>query len=357
MKRKVKYFIITIVSIGLGYSQTLSETMETMVKKNTQGYLGPMVTAFGMGLNSGTYHNAKPHKLLGFDFKLGVSMTTITDDGKTFDFVLPDADIPLSFTIDGATHPISVNPVDVYGSNRTSSTMFGDTTRNAIEVNTDAAIDIIAGQLATSTGFSEAEIKTMYNSEITSAIEDNIPTIYTPPGFNLPAVPMVVPQVSIGLIKDIELTFRGMPAVPIGDMGEFTFSGFGGKIGLNQFIPIPSIALPRIALGYYMTNLAVGDMIKMKNSIITLQASKSIPFLTVYGGFGLENSSLDISYTYIDGDDTMPINVPIKFTLEGENKFRTTIGARLKLAIITINADYNIGEFNTVNFGAGLTLR
>ena len=89
----------------------------------------------------------------------------------------------------------------------------------------------------------------------------------------------------------------------------------------------------------------------MKNSIATLQISKSIPFLTVYGGFGLESSSLDVDYTLESSSNA------VKFTLDGDNKFRTTVGARLKLAIITINADYNMGEFNTVNFGVGLTLR
>ena len=100
----------------------------------------------------------------------------------------------------------------------------------------------------------------------------------------------------------------------------------------------------------------------MKNSITTVQVSKSIPVITLYGGIGLEKSSLDISYTYI-GDDPetdaveTDADVPISFNMEGENKFRTTVGARLKLAILTINADYNMGEFNTINVGVGLTLR
>ena len=137
-------------------------------------------------------------------------------------------------------------------------------------------------------------------------------------------------------------------------MGKLTFSGFGGKIGLNQFIPIPNIALPHIAVGYYMTNVGIGSIMKMKNSIATLQVSKSIPFLTVYGGFGLENSSLDVKYNYID--ELTNTEIPINFNIDGGNKFRTTVGGRLKLFLLTINADYNIGEFNTYNIGVGFTL-
>ena len=141
----------------------------------------------------------------------------------------------------------------------------------------------------------------------------------------------------------------------LGDMGKFTFFGFGGKIGLNQFIPLPNIILPHFAVGYYMTNLGVGDVIEMKNSITTLQVSKSFPILTVYGGFGFESSSLDVDYTYTD--EITNTEIPVKFSLDGENKFRTTVGARLKLLFLSINYDYNMGELHTHNVGLGLTFR
>ncbi len=354
MKRIVKCFFITVVSIGLGYSQSLEETLESMAKANAQGYLGPMVTAFGMGINSGTYHNAKPHSLLGFDFKLGISFTSITDAGKTFDFALPDGLIDID--MGGTIGSISLNPSNIYEEERTSSTMFGENISNSIEIDIMKLQAAIVTQLALDNGVSEDDVLDMYNEEISTAVNNSgIPSIMTPKGLNLSVLPMVVPQVSIGLPMDLEITFRGIPAVDLRDVGELTFFGFGGKIGLNQFIPIPNIALPRIAVGYYSTNLAVGDIMKMKNSITTLQASKSIPFLTVYGGFGLESSSMDVDYTYTD--ELTSTEIPVKFSLDGENKFRTTVGVRLKLAIITINTDYNIGEFNTVNIGVGLTLR
>ena len=82
MKRVAKYLLITIVSISMSYSQSLQDNLESMAKANAQSYLGPMVTAFGMGINSGSYHNAKPHSLLGFDIKMGISITPISDEGK-----------------------------------------------------------------------------------------------------------------------------------------------------------------------------------------------------------------------------------------------------------------------------------
>lgn len=168
---------------------------------------------------------------------------------------------------------------------------------------------------------------------------------------NLGIMPMVMPQVSVGLPMDIELTLRGFPSYELEEgMGELSFYGFGGKIGINQFIPVPNLVLPQFSVGYYMTNLAVGDIFSANNSIMTLQVSKSIPFLTVYGGFGLESSSMSVSYSSDDLGD-------IEFDLDGDNSFRTTLGVRVKLAVISINADYNIGEYNTANLGVGFTLR
>ena len=61
---------------------------------------------------------------------------------------------------------------------------------------------------------------------------------------------MIMPQFSLGLPMDIELTLRGIPPLELPeDMGELSFFGFGGKIGINQFIPLPIPFLPRVATG------------------------------------------------------------------------------------------------------------
>jgi len=355
MKTMIKYGLITIFMTGLGFSQ-LEETLESMAKDNAKGYLGPIVTAMGMGVNSGTFHTAKPHSVLGFDFKLGVSLISITDAGKTFDFVLPDANISVPLTLNSTNYTVSINPDEIYSTDRTSSTVFGEKSSNQITVNSAVATDKIANQLAAEmSGVDAATVKALYGTQIASAISSSITPIKTPEGFNLSALPMAVPQMSLGLPMSIEITLRGTPEIDLGDLGKMTFLGYGGKIGLNQFIPIPNIALPRVSVGYYMTNLELGEMMSFKNSIATLQVSKSIPFLTVYGGFGLESSTLDVDYTY--ADELTSTEVPVKFSIDGENTFRTTVGGRLKLAFLTINADYNIGELNAINVGVGLTLR
>ena len=355
---KLRILIMGTLLISFGMSQTLEETLQQMAEDNAKGYLGPAVTAFGMGVNSGTFHTAKPHKMLGFDVTLNVAATSIGDAGLTYDFVLPNADIDVPLTLGAyGSFTVSINPDQVYSTDRTAPTLFGSKDANTISVDATAATDVIANQLAAdpSLDLTADQIKTQFGSEISTAIAGNIPSVTTPAGFDFPAFPMVMPQVSLGLPMSIELTLRGFPEFDLGDMGKLSFVGFGGKIGINQFIPIPNIALPQVSVGYYLTSLKIGDVLDASNSILTLQASKSIPFLTVYGGFGLESSSMDVSYTYVD--QVTNTELPIKFSLDGQNSFRTIVGARLKLAIISINADYNVGEFNTLNLGVGLTLR
>ncbi|RMF07136.1 MAG: hypothetical protein D6762_08160 [Candidatus Neomarinimicrobiota bacterium] len=314
-----------------------------------------------MGVNSGTFHTARPHKMLGFDVTINVAATMITDAGKTYDFYIPPSNVDIPIDVSGVgSYTVTLNLDDVYESDRTSSTLFGEKTSHDITVDEAAASAAIYGSLAQQSGLSQDQIQSLVPaSTISGLLTDYVPTIKTPQGFNLPAFPMVMPQASIGLPMSIELSVRGFPKMPAGDLGDLSFFGFGGKIGLNQFIPIPNLVLPRVSVGYYYTNLDLGSIISVKNSISTLQISKSIPFLTVYGGVGLESSSMDVSYDYQYTDpatqETSTDNV--SFTMDGKNTFRTIVGVRLKLAILSINADYNMGEFNTANIGVGLTLR
>ena len=357
MKLVIKYFLITILTIGTGYSQSLEDNLISMANDNAKNYLGSLTTAFGMNMNSGIFHKAKPHKVLGFDFTLSMSMASTSDAANTFEFILPSANISVPIMIGIEEYVLDINPDDVYEDgegDRLASTIFGPRTSNEIRVDADAAKSSIITQLLNK-GATQNEIDLIHDSEFTQLVQDNFPTLITPEGLDLPFTAGVIPQISIGLPKDIELTFRGFPSVNTPDYGKVEFLGYGGKIGLNQFIPLPNIVLPDMALGYYAINLKMGDIIKMNNSIAMFQISKSIPFLTIYGGLGLESSTADLNYSYSDALNE--ISTPINFSITGKNTFRTIIGFRLKLAILSINADYNIGEFNTVNAGIGLTLR
>ncbi len=76
--------------------------------------------------------------------------------------------------------------------------------------------------------------------------------------------------------------------------------------------------------------------------------------LTLYGGVGLESSTLNASYIY---EETGTESTEIDLSVKGDNQFRGTLGFRIKMLILAINADYNFGEYNSANVGVGITIR
>lgn len=90
-----------------------------------------------------------------------------------------------------------------------------------------------------------------------------------------------------------------------------------------------------------------------------LEVSKPFAIVTIYGGFQIESSSVDINYNYLpeaNQDVPNPKPIPILFSMNGKNKFREILGVSSGLGALTINAYYNIGLINVVSTGLGLSL-
>ncbi len=360
MKNRITWLILPILAITLATpagGQSIEETLEDLISNNAKSYLGPFATAFGTGMNSGTYRTAKPHKILGMDVHMNITMTTVPEGDLTYDFYIPDevnlpleipAGVPLPPGLTDRTINIALNGANLYPGERTSATIFGAQESYIIEPSTSYATSAVETRLL-ALDF-DATVVSQLSSEISSSISEL--TINTPEGLDFSTVPVIMPQFSIGLPFSTELTLRGF-TVPIGDSDEeLSFSGFGLKIGINQFIPTIPLVFPAIAIGYYSTSMDLAGFITSKNSIITLQASKSIPMLTVYGGFGIESSSVDIKVDHPDTGENL-----LDFSLDGDNGFRTTVGFRLKLLLLSLNMDYNIGKYSSYTAGIGLTFR
>ncbi|UCD38788.1 MAG: hypothetical protein JSW54_04730 [Fidelibacterota bacterium] len=333
----------------------LAETLEALVKQNAKGYLSPLVTAFGTGANSGTFQRAKPHKILGFDVTLNAALVSVPEAAQEFEFLIPDNNISTPIAIPGyGTHSVDLPFNVLYSTGVMVPTFFGETDGVNVPVNNTAARTAIINGLVTSTSLDASTIETLAGSEIDNAI-DGIPPLGGEEGISgigVPLWPSIMPQFSVGLPMNVELTFRGFTLdIPESD-DQIKLGGFGAKIGFSEFIPLFPVDL---AAGYYATNLDLAGVVTGANTIMTLQASKSIPLITIYGGFGLESSQLSIKYDYTNPAD-QSIDT-IKFDMEGDNKTRVIAGLRLKLALLTINADVNTGEYTAYNLGVGLTLR
>ncbi|MEE9464537.1 MAG: DUF6588 family protein [Candidatus Neomarinimicrobiota bacterium] len=361
MKNRITWLSILALAVLLAtpaQGQSIEETLQDLVSENAKGYLGPFATGFGTGMNSGTFRTAKPHKILGFDLTLNFTSIPIPDADLTYDFYFPDqVDFPFEISEEitpwpaGVSRTVTVplNGASLYPGDRTSATFFGANEEYLIQPDAEYAKLTTEAKLS-DLGVDETVI-TLLSSAIATSIDDNL-TITTPPGIDFPSVFTLMPQASVGLPFETELTLGGF-TVPIGDSDEdLSFSRFGVKIGLNQFIPTIPLIFPAISAGFYSSSMDLAGIITAKNTILTLQASKSVPMLTVYGGFGIESSSIKVNV-----DDPNTGENLFKFSLSGDNSFRTIIGFRLKLLVLSINADYNIGEYSAVSAGIGLTLR
>ncbi len=355
MKNYITWLIIPILAVSLftpAWGQEgLEETLRDMVEKNADGYLGPLATAFGTGLNSGIFHRAEPHKILGFDVTINASITTIPDTDLEYEFFLSDRLLPLTVPNPlGGTGTLAIEMAlsDIYQTGQKVPTFFGSSDPSQIDVNTAGAHTAIVDKVASATGLSASEVESAVGSNITSLVSTLQP-LPGPSGIDIAAWPTIMPQVALGLPFNTEIMLRGFSVeTPEGD--PIKFGGFGGKISLSQFIPIPLFPIA-ISAGFYRTNVNLADIVKANNSIISLQASFSVPVITLYGGIGLESSDMSVLLKDESGETLLD------FSFEGENKTRTTVGVRIKLLILSINVDYNIGKYSAVNAGIGLTFR
>ena len=96
-----------------------------------------------------------------------------------------------------------------------------------------------------------------------------------------------------------------------------------------------------------------------KNFAANVHASKTFGGLfTIYGGLQFESTSLDLDYHFRDPGGVYPdiADQNVNVNIDGDNNFRVTLGAAIKLAVIVLNIDYNISSQNIVTGGLNLEI-
>lgn len=303
-------------------------------EKLVGGYIGPAMKSFALGLNSGWYNTAKTHKLIGIDLTITVSAMRIPN--KEMFYNVKDLQLE-SVTLDkGATgHPdeaptiIGPGEAPTYRINRTGDTFEGP-----------EGLDL------------KGEI-----------------------GKNWVPTPMV--HLGIGLPKGTDLKLRFMPKIDLGDDGSANMFGIGVMHDIKQYLPgfkvIPFdlsafVGYTHLKLQYayvpddIMTENPSAEMV-MNATTIQGVISKKFSVLTLYGGLGynIVKSSIGVKGKWDLNDngtyetnfrEINPIN--IDFKTSGP---RVTAGFRLKLAVITLHADYTLQKYNALTVGFGINVR
>lgn len=307
--------------VTVGQDGDIGKQIARVAGDNAVNFLSPFLSGLGADLNSGLYHSADLHGVLGFDIGLKVSSIIVSDEDKIFDFVMPDELSYGVFTLRAGTDYDKIIPG--------SPTALGK--EQGIEVK--AKQGPIAGQ-----------------------------TIYTTPkGFDLKYVPLVMPQASVGLPFGLEVIGRFIPTVSLPeDAGKVNFLGFGLRHDLDQYFPTP---LPIDIAAHFMTQkltLTDADDKKLLSGSATaygIEVSTSAVIFTVYGGFQLESSTWDIEpYDFEDPQSGNTVQVA-GFSIDGRNKSRFHAGVRFILAVVNIHADYSFADQPVITAGVGISLR
>jgi len=307
-----------ITDFLIGASKGLNDT-----EKLIEGYMDPFGKWFGIGLNSGWYNTGAPHQFPGFDITAGIHFISPPKEAMRF------------------------NP-----------------SLTTLEVENNSELSTIIGP--------SSETQILYFNTTTENYE---PLFNSPGGLNWDKL-LVMPylQGSIGLIKKTEILFRFAPKVDVDNLS-MGFWGVGFKHDIKQWIPGVDI-LPfdlSFVAGYSKLNSNLdfdgpgqnlNFNVKAFNSNLVL--SKKLSILTPYIGVGYQYSksalALNGEYTLSDLNDEQQIIAgpgwtktdPFDFSFGGVNGFKATMGARLKLFLFTIHAEWTKAEYNMFTIGIGL---
>jgi len=336
---KKKYILIFMSVFALSFNAKAQDGLEGILQANiadanklTQAYINPAMKGLIYGMNSGWYHTAKVHKVLGFDITIGLNASIVPSKDEMFNF----ADLGLT-----SVTSTSTSAATVAGPNDLKPLMMVSETFNGVPVT--ATFNMPGG------------------------VKDDLP---------LNAVPTPAVQFNLGLPAKFEAMLRLVPKVGSDDV-KGNLIGLGLKKEITSwFGPMEKTPLHVSLLAAY-TSMNVDYDLQNDSSVngtnqsaefelssFTMQAIASLnfPIINFYGGFGYTggNSTFKMLGTYdLDyngGAFTRSVTDPISQDFDASG-FRTTVGARLSLGFFKIFADYTLQEYNTITAGISIGIR
>jgi hypothetical protein len=317
--------------------------------KYLEAYISPWANAFGAGLNGGWYNTAKPHKLGGFDITLNTSVGIVPTSAQTFDA----SKIGLSSAISGAgisstvAGPDKAGPLMSYNANGVILASF-----NAPKGVDWRYIPVPTAQVGVGLPFG-TELKVRFIPKI--KIKDGNVSLW-----------------GVGLLHNITQYLPGNKLLP------FDVSLFGGYTKLMANVPLGLEPDPSVTKAYTTINASTAfNSQNMKITVGALNinaiASLNLPVITFYGGVGYTKTRTAIE---LSGNYPLPVFVALpvphaeyndsgvkkgsdfpKMDIKNFSGLRANIGFRIKLAFLTIHADYTRAQYNVLTAGLGVSMR
>ncbi|XLS30147.1 DUF6588 family protein [Flavobacteriaceae bacterium M23B6Z8] len=334
--KKITYFILVLISCNLQAQENIEDLLAAGIndaQRFTNAYLEPASEGIVHNLNNGWFNSGKTKKLFGFEVTIVGNASFVKDEDKSF--VLNTADYENLRFQDGSP-------------SKNVSTAFGD-----IE-----GITVVAeGPLPGSSDDAVFDLPTGLGSA------------------DVNFVPSAFLQVSVGLIKGIELKARYFPKVKTNDV-EAGLYGVGLQYEFTSLLPANKIFPVAISglIGYTRldgtydftdTSIVDGDNQRIENTTDSWAfqaiASTKLPVFNVYGGLGYitGKSTNDLKGTYRVQSGVLATQTVVDpFSVSSDvSGFRGTLGARLKLGFFRLNSDVTFAQFTTVSLGMGFGFR
>ncbi len=175
--------------------------------------------------------------------------------------------------------------------------------------------------------------------------------IVMPPGINQSGIPVAYPQIGASFMGT-RVILRYLPSISLGDNNDLSMFGIGVEHNISQYIPLFPVDL---AVQIMYNKFEISGIMKLNNIAFNAHASKTFGLITPYFGLQYENTSLDLSYSIKgdpqNGDPSLNSDRDVTVSIDGDNNFRATVGAALKLAIVVLNADFSLSAQPVVSGG------
>lgn len=350
IKKFIKRSGLLISALFL-FSSTLSAQIDSFdflkalpsdAQKFLAAYTEPWTNAFGAGLNGSWYNTAKPHKPLGFDLTTSINVGMVPSSASEFDLS-------------------SLGLQSLVGTGKTPSISGPESPLP------DLAVVSNGRELA---------------------------RFPAPPGTDWRYVPAPIVQLSVGLPLGTEIKGRFVPEIHLQD-SYISLWGIGLMHNLTQYLPGDKLLPYDVSLfgGYtkltgglpislepgtpqnYTTPVNFDDQkLNLTVSGINVSAigSFNLRVITFYGGLGYSKTKTEIG---LSGNFPTPTwnndlnrveynNSGVQTTddfevieIENFSGLRANLGIRLKLAWLTLHADYTRAQYNVFSAGLGISVR
>ncbi|PWN07064.1 DUF6588 family protein [Rhodohalobacter mucosus] len=323
-------------------------------------YLRPFGNGFGADLNSGWINSGRPYKKFGFDLRVSAAVSLVPSGDR-------------SFLVD----ELQFQNLERVGGSSETQTAFGDDTPGAV--------------------------MGVFGDNPFSGFREEITRFAMPQGSGYPYVPAPMVQLTVGAVKDTDVSLRYAPSISVDEFSMDLF-GFGVRHGINQWLP-GGAALPvDISVQAGLTRLNSSFDLDVnpeqgtdvynpfsatpgvwEDQSIQLEASgftgnvivgKNLPVISLFGGLGFQTSTVDLSspgaypitsfnpdFNPLDGSEETRqriverIDDPITLSYDGENSVHAFAGFRLRLGFIALSATYTQSKYPTLNAGVGISFR